>query len=77
MDVRPNDAKMGKSRLHEEVELPIDGLPRNAQDYINEVARVYQCPREFVTVAVFCAFATTIGKRVKVSDGKYTNPLMF
>ncbi len=77
MGNNPKDAKTGKFRLHEEVELPIDGLPMNVQEYINEVARVYQCPREFVTVAVFCTFSTTIGKRVKVSDGKYTNPLMF
>lgn len=67
----------GKHRLHEEVVLPIDGLPLNIQDYINEVASVYQCPREFPTVAVFSAFSTTIGKRVKITDGKYTNPIMF
>lgn len=67
----------GKHRLHEEVVLPIDGLPLNIQDYINKVASVYQCPREFPTVAVFSAFSTTIGKRVKITDGKYTNPIMF
>ena len=67
----------GKHRLHEEVVLPIDGLPLNIQDYINEVASVYQCPREFPTVAVFSAFSTTIGKRVKITDGKYTSPIMF
>jgi hypothetical protein len=76
MDVRLNDAKTGKLRLHQEAELPIDGLTTRAQDYINEVVRVYNCPREFPTVAVFSAFSTIIGKRVKVTDGKYYNPLM-
>ena len=66
----------GKHRLHEEVVLPIDGLTMKAQDYINEVVRVYKCPREFPTVALLSAFSTTIGKRVKITDGKYTNPLM-
>lgn len=66
----------GKHRLHEEAVLPIDGLTMKAQDYINEVVRVYKCPREFPTVALLSAFSTTIGKRVKITDGKYTNPLM-
>ena len=66
----------GMFSLHEEVELPIDGLPVVVQQYINEIVRVYHCPIEFPTVAVIAVFATTIGKRVKVTDGKYTNPLM-
>lgn len=66
----------GKFSLHKEVELPIDGLPEVVQLYIKEIVRVYHCPVEFPTVAVLAAFATAIGKRVKVTDGKYTNPLM-
>lgn len=76
MDSKSNQPQMGKSRLHEEAELPIDGLTKRAQDYINEVVRVYNCPREFPTVALLSAFSTIIGKRVKITDGKYTNPLM-
>lgn len=71
---RTNDK--GMFSLHEEVELPIDGLPEVVQQYINEIVRVYHCPIEFPSVAVIAAFATAIGKRVKVTDGKYTNPLM-
>jgi hypothetical protein B2_09768 len=66
----------GKLRLHEDVELPIDGLPQLVQQYINEIVRVYHCPIEFPTVAVFSVIATAIGKRVKITDRKYTNPLM-
>ena len=66
----------GKLRLHEEVELPIDGLPEFVQDYINEIVRVYHCPIEFPTVAVFSAIASAIGKRVIIKDGAYTNRVM-
>lgn len=66
----------GKLRLHEDVELPIDGLPQLVQQYINEIVRVYHCPIEFPIVAVFSVIATAIGKRVKITDRKYTNPLM-
>ena len=66
----------GKLRLHEDVELPIDGLPVKVQAFINEVVRCYCCPIEFPTVAVFSVIASAIGKRVKITDRKYTNPLM-
>ena len=66
----------GKLRLHEDVELPIDGLPQLVQQYINEIVRVYHCPIEFPIVAVFSVIATAIGKRVKITDRKYTKPLM-
>lgn len=68
--------KPGKLRLHEDVELPIGGLPPLVQEYINEIVRVYHCPIEFPTVAVFSVIASAIGKRVKITDRKYTNPLM-
>lgn len=68
--------KSGKLRLHEDVELPIDGLPQLVQQYINEIVRVYHCHIEFPTVAVFSVIASAIGKRVKITDRKYTNPLM-
>ena len=76
MDNKILQPKTGKFRLHEDVELPIDGLPQFLQEYINEIVRVYHCPREFPTVAVFSVIASAIGKRVKVTDHKYTNPLM-
>ena len=66
----------GKFSLNKEVELPIDGLPEVVQQYVKEIVRVYHCPIEFPTVAVLAAYATAIGRRVKVTDGKYTNPLM-
>lgn len=66
----------GKFSLHKEVELPIDGLPQIIQQFIREIVRVFHCPIEFPIVAVLAAFATAIGKRIKVTDGKYTNPLM-
>ena len=75
MSVSRNQSN-GKFSLNNEVELPIDGLPQVLQQFINEIVRVYHCPIEFPTVAVLAAFATAIGKRVKVTDGKYTNPLM-
>lgn len=76
MDQKELQPNSGKLRLHEDVELPIDGLPKFVQDYIDEVVRVYHCPREFPTVAVFSVIASAVGKRVKVTDKKYTNPLM-
>lgn len=68
--------KSGKLRLHEGVELPIDGLPIKVQAFINEVVRCYCCPIEFPTVAVIASASTVIGRRVKIFDGIYTNPLM-
>lgn len=65
-----------KIRLHEDVELPIDGLPLKVQAFINEVVRCYCCPIEFPTVAVIASASAVIGRRVKIFDGIYTNPLM-
>lgn len=39
--------KSGKLSLHENVELPIDGMPEFVQQYIKEIVRVYHCPIEF------------------------------
>ncbi len=66
----------GKLRLHDEVGLPIDGLPQLVQQYIREIVRVYHCPIEFPTVAAFSAIATAIGKRVVIYDGNYRNRVM-
>lgn len=76
MEQKDLQPQTGKLRLHEDVELPIDGLPPLVQEYINEIVRVYHCPIEFPTVAVFSVIASAIGKRVKITDRKYTNPLM-
>lgn len=56
--------------------LPIHGLPKAIQDYIEDVCATFVCPREFVTAAVFFAVSAVVGNRVKVYDGRYTNPLM-
>lgn len=65
-----------KFRLHESPELPIYGIPPLLQTLINEISTKFHCPREFVTVAVFSAISTAIGKRVKTFDGAYKNPLI-
>lgn len=44
-------------------ELPTYGLPPHLQAYINHVTDVYQCPREFPTVALFSAISTAVGKK--------------
>ena len=66
---------VGKGEVHPKLELPIYGLPKRMQEYINELTRMYQCPREFVTVAVLSAISTVAGNRVSISDGIYTNSL--
>ena len=54
--------------------LPIHGLPPHLQAYINHVTDVYQCPREFPTVALFSAISTAVGKKISIR-GKYDNSL--
>ena len=75
MEANRLQPQTGKLRLHENVELPIDGLPQLVQQYIDEIVRVYHCPIEFPTVSVFSVIASAIGKRVKITDRKYINHL--
>ena len=65
---------LSKIDLHEESTLPIWGLPTWAQELINEITGVRQCPREFPTTALFSAICTLVGGNVKII-GKYTNSL--
>ena len=67
----------GKLRLHEEVGLPTYGLPTTIQQFIDEIVRVYQCPRDFVVVAVLSVISTAVGNRVMITDRKYKNHPMF
>jgi hypothetical protein len=64
-----------KIPLHKDYSLPIWGLPRYAQDIINDVSEVRQCPRDFATIAVMAAASAAVGKRIQVTD-KYDNSLM-
>ena len=75
MSASKSNSNNGKLRLHDEVGLPIDGLPLQVQTFINEIASKYDCPSEFVVAAVFSAVSTVIGKRIIIYDGFYTNPL--
>lgn len=71
----PQYIGIGGGEVHHKQELPIYGLPKYLQQYINELTRMYQCPREFVTVAVLSAISTIVGNRVTISDGVYKNSL--
>jgi hypothetical protein len=48
--------------------LPIWGLDNRLQDYIMNIAETYQCPRDFVTAAVFSVASTAAGNKVTVKD---------
>lgn len=73
--IAPQYIDTGVDTSHHKKELPIYGLPKFLQNYINEITRLYKCPREFVTVAVFSAISTVTGNRVSISDGIYSNSL--
>lgn len=53
--------------------LPVDGLTADTQAVIKDVAEVYQCNRDIVLTAMFCAVGVAVGKKVRVFDGKYYN----
>lgn len=52
--------------------LPIEGLPKQLQDIINECARVYGTHRDFWTGAVLMASALALGNNYRVKT-QYTN----
>lgn len=58
----------------EGAELPIYGLPKMVQEYIQEVSNVYLCPMQWVTVTVFSAASTAVGSTVTIRN-KYENSL--
>lgn len=57
----------------EEVRLPLDEQNTVITEIVEEVAKVYQCPREFCIAAMFSAVAAVAGKKFALWDGKYTN----
>lgn len=55
------------------LELPIDILRVEVQRIIEHYTEVFQCPRDFVTSAVFCIISAVCGKHVIIDTGKYRN----
>jgi hypothetical protein len=64
-----------KISLHPKLELPIWGLPRFIQDFIEDVTMVRQAPRDFAVAGIFAAISAIIGNKVSIR-GKFNNPLM-
>lgn len=54
-------------------ELPIYALRLEVQKIIEHYAEVYQCPKDFITSAIYCIVGTLCGKHVTIDDGKYRN----
>lgn len=52
----------------EQTSLPICGLDNRLQDYIMNIAETNQCPRDFVTAAVFSVASTAAGNKVTIKD---------
>lgn len=61
---------------NDNLELPVDGLPKWLQEVVEDYASVHDCPRDFVVAAVLCAVSVAVGSRVVVSDGKHENMLV-
>ena len=54
-------------------ELPIQALRYEVQKIIEHYAEVYQCPKDFITSAVFGIVGTLCGRHITIFDGKYRN----
>ena len=54
-------------------ELPIHVLRWEVQKIIEHYAEVFQCPKDFITSAVFGIVGTMCGRHVTIFDGKYRN----
>lgn len=54
-------------------ELPIHALRWEVQKIIKHYAEVFQCPKDFITSAVFGIVGTMCGRHVTIFDGKYRN----
>lgn len=54
-------------------ELPIHALRWEVQKIIEHYAEVFQCPKDFITSAVFGVVGTMCGRHVTIFDGKYRN----
>ena len=54
-------------------ELPVHVLRWEVQKIIEHYAEVFQCPRDFITSAVFGIVGTMCGRHVTIFDGKYRN----
>jgi hypothetical protein len=65
-------------KLNGNYNLSTDGLPKWAQDVVNDIAEVRQCPRDFAIASLFVAVSGAVGNRVHVHTnlGDYDNPLM-
>lgn len=57
--------------------LPINGLPKYLQDFIDEYVDVYNVPRDYITASVLFSTALAIGNKLELK-GKYDNiPLLW
>ena len=54
-------------------ELPVHALRWEVQKIIKHYAEVFQCPKDFITSAVFGIVGTMCGRHVTIFDGKYRN----
>lgn len=54
-------------------ELPVHALRWEVQKIIEHYAEVFQCPKDFITSAVFGIVGTMCGRHVTIFDGKYRN----
>ena len=57
---------------------PTDGLPKDLQNVIEDVAKGYQCDPSIVTAAIFSAAGTALGKSVVgISDNYRNHPALW
>ena len=54
-------------------QLPVHALRWEVQKIIEHYAEVFQCPKDFITSAVFGIVGTMCGRHVAIFDGKYRN----
>lgn len=77
---KPYDFAVNKVEVkHEEKTplLPINGLPKYLQDFIDEYVDVYNVPRDYITASVLFSTALAIGNKLELK-GKYDNiPLLW
>lgn len=77
---KPYDFAVNKVEVKPEVKLPllpINGLPKYLQDFIDEYVDVYNVPRDYITASVLFSTALAIGNKLELK-GKYDNiPLLW
>lgn len=52
---------------------PVGFFPDEVKAYVNEMARVYACPSEFIASAVLSTACAAIGKRIRLDAVNYSN----